>query len=159
MKKGSIGVGTLWMMMVFVILCMTVFATLAVLGANRDKRFTEHTVESVKHYYLADARAEERLARIDEMLYKSHGLTLEDVATNLWAYGHVTPLTDTTLELSFQIACGTFQELVVVLQIEATEQDGENVFNYTKKAWYIKNIESLDYEDEGSAFDELIIGG
>ena len=66
-KKGSapFGAGMSSLMMVFVVLCLTVFGVLAYMTARADNRLTQRSAQMVQAYYAADAKAEEALARLD----------------------------------------------------------------------------------------------
>ncbi|MGI5893289.1 MAG: hypothetical protein ACOX6P_01705 [Candidatus Merdivicinus sp.] len=71
------GTGISTMLMVFVILCLTVFGMLAFLTARADSRLTDRMADSVQEYYAADARAEELLAEVD-------GILLSEPDTAAW---------------------------------------------------------------------------
>ena len=65
-KEGApFGAGVSSMLMLFVILCLTVFGVLAYMTARADNRLTFRSAEAVKGYYAADAEAEEILSRVD----------------------------------------------------------------------------------------------
>ncbi len=65
-KEGApFGAGISSMLMLFVILCLTVFGVLAYMTARADNRLTLRSAEAVKAYYAADAEAEEILSRVD----------------------------------------------------------------------------------------------
>lgn len=71
MKKKTqmgLGVGASSILLIFVLLCLTTFATLSLVSAQADARLSEKSAETVRAYYEADARAEELLAEIDETL-------------------------------------------------------------------------------------------
>lgn len=65
---SGVGVGGSSILVIFVLLCLTTFATLSMVSAGADLRLTDRTVETVQEYYAADARAEEILARVDGVL-------------------------------------------------------------------------------------------
>ena len=69
-KKGSapFGAGMSSLLMVFVVLCLTVFGVLAYMTARADNRLTQRSAQMVQAYYAADAKAEEALARLDAAL-------------------------------------------------------------------------------------------
>ena len=57
-KEGApLGAGVSSMLMLFVILCLTVFGVLAYMTALADNRLTLRSAEAVKAYYAADAEA------------------------------------------------------------------------------------------------------
>lgn len=64
-RKGMfppIGVSSL--MVIFSVLCLTVFALLSVSTVRADQRLSENTAKAVEGYYQADCEAEEILARL-----------------------------------------------------------------------------------------------
>jgi hypothetical protein len=62
----SVGMATL--LMVFVLLCLTVFSVLSVVSALADQRLALSAARSTDAYYAADAQAQELLAQIDRRL-------------------------------------------------------------------------------------------
>lgn len=67
-EAAPFGVGISSLLMVFVVLCLTVFGVLAYMTARADHRLTQRSAQMVQAYYAADTRAEEALARLDEAL-------------------------------------------------------------------------------------------
>jgi len=57
-----IGVSSL--MVIFSVLCLTVFALLAVSTLRADRQLSENAAKAVEGYYQADCEAEELLARL-----------------------------------------------------------------------------------------------
>jgi len=64
MDKGGIGVGSASIVLVFVVLCLTVFALISLAAASNDKVMADKAADIVKGYYEADALAERVLAEI-----------------------------------------------------------------------------------------------
>lgn len=62
------GTGMSSLLMIFVVLCLTVFGVLAYMTARADDRLTQRSAQMVQAYYTADAKAEEALAQLDEAL-------------------------------------------------------------------------------------------
>lgn len=70
-KKNSyppVNVGSSFMLVILVILCMVVFAILSLSGALRDSGYSSKTVDRTTAYYQANNIAEEKLAEIDYIL-------------------------------------------------------------------------------------------
>lgn len=64
-EEISIGIpGASSIMVVFAVLCMAVFAVLALSTALADERLSEASKDSIVAYYEADAAAEEKLAEL-----------------------------------------------------------------------------------------------
>ncbi len=68
-KSGvGIGIGGISMLAIFVVLCMTTLAVLSLVSARADYALTEKTALASKQYYSADAKAEEKLAALLEVV-------------------------------------------------------------------------------------------
>ncbi|SCI83172.1 MULTISPECIES: hypothetical protein [unclassified Clostridium] len=64
-KSGfSIGTGSISILTLFVVLCLTTFAALALTGARADKALADNAAQAVRDYYAADLEAETHLADI-----------------------------------------------------------------------------------------------
>lgn len=62
----GISVGSSSILVVFVVLCLTTFATLSLASANADYKLTRRTADEAAAYYAADAKAEDILMQIDQ---------------------------------------------------------------------------------------------
>lgn len=62
------GAGASSILMIFVVLCLTVFGVLSYVTANADGKISAKNGESVEAYYSADARVQSRLQQIDSVL-------------------------------------------------------------------------------------------
>ncbi len=71
MKKSQqmgVPIGTSLLLVVFVLLALITFATLSLVTARTDKRFSQDTANATQQYYAADAIANTSLRFIDEQL-------------------------------------------------------------------------------------------
>lgn len=57
-------IGLSSLMVIFAVLCLTVFALLSVSTVRADQRLSENAAKAVEGYYRADCEAEEILARL-----------------------------------------------------------------------------------------------
>lgn len=57
-------VGGISLLVVFAVLCLTVFALLALTTVQADKRLADASARAVSDYYAADCKAQEILARL-----------------------------------------------------------------------------------------------
>lgn len=57
-------IGASSLLVMFAVLCLTVFALLSLSTAQANARLSEASAQSVKDYYLADCEAEEIFARL-----------------------------------------------------------------------------------------------
>jgi len=84
-------VGGSSLLVIFAVLCLTVFALLSVSTAQANRRLSEQTVQAVEEYYAADCHAEEILARLRA------GEMVPDVAHEGSVYRYTCPISDTQL--------------------------------------------------------------
>lgn len=73
-NRGSGAFGAPSLILIAVVLCMTVFAALALQSARADRRATDKTCAAAAAYAAADARAERLLADVDAALTAGTGL-------------------------------------------------------------------------------------
>jgi len=67
MNSGGIGNGSASIILVFAVLCMTIFALISLSTSTADSQLTDRSMSMVLGYYEADKRAELIIA---ELLYK-----------------------------------------------------------------------------------------
>lgn len=61
-QEAPTAVGGSSLLVIFAVLCLTIFALLGLTTVQAESRLAEASAEAVKNYYNADARAEEILA-------------------------------------------------------------------------------------------------
>ena len=76
--RGGLSLGTSTILVTFVLLCITTFATMSLISASADHKLTQKQAEGAHEYYTADAAAEERLAEIYSVV--SRALEASDTA-------------------------------------------------------------------------------
>lgn len=64
MNKSGSGVGSASIVLVFAVLCLTIFALITYTSARANKALTEVEARTIKEYYEADTLAEHILAEI-----------------------------------------------------------------------------------------------
>lgn len=69
-QKGSfrISTGASSIVMIFVVLCLTVFAVLSFVSADADYRLSERAADSTEYYYKADTEMQAAIAAVDALL-------------------------------------------------------------------------------------------
>jgi len=80
MKKGGIGVGSASIVLVFAVLCLTVFSLITFVVAGNDKALVDAEARLVVGYYEADALAERVVSGIlasDSIPEMVHGIGIE----------------------------------------------------------------------------------
>ncbi|MEG2173912.1 MAG: hypothetical protein RR135_00315 [Oscillospiraceae bacterium] len=68
-QQWGFGVGSASILTIFVLLCLTTFATLSLASAEADARLARRAARSVSDYYAADSNAVECVACIEATLY------------------------------------------------------------------------------------------
>ena len=79
MSRSGIGVGSASMVLVFAVLCLTIFSLITFVVANNERSIVEAKVNLVTGYYEADALAEKILVDIltaDTIPSSSHGIEI-----------------------------------------------------------------------------------
>jgi len=75
--KGGIGTGSVSLILIFAVLCLTIFALLTVSSARAEYNLADKTASSVSAYYQADSQAEYVFARIRADLAQGDGVPEE----------------------------------------------------------------------------------
>jgi len=79
MGKGGIGVGSASIVLVFAVLCLTVFSLITFVVSGNERALVDSKVSLVTGYYVADALAEQIVADIltsDTIPSSSHGVNI-----------------------------------------------------------------------------------
>lgn len=176
-KKNSVGVGigTTSIIMVFVVLCLTVFGVLALISVDGDYKLTKKTSKSIINFYKADSEAEGLLAQLDEVLVKAgiaveklqlEHTTLTDEKGRLYYREYIkkelTKIPELTLrneenvllEVTYQVPVDPKQELQVKVQINDYKESKGN--RYTILEWTLKTLADWEYEE--IEFEDIMIG-
>lgn len=94
-KRGSypgIQIGTSYLLVIFVILCLVTFATLSLSSAKRDQSYSQQLASRETAYCEANAKAAQIMAQIDDAFAKEdpvfairqiEGVTAEEDGENL----------------------------------------------------------------------------
>ncbi len=78
-RGSGMGVGYVSVMVIFVTVCLTLFAALSLSAAGSNDAFNERSGEYLRQYYAADAKAQEMLARLDGAAQNAEEGLLGDV--------------------------------------------------------------------------------
>lgn len=86
-EKGYPGfqVGTSFLLVIFVIICLVLLGVLSLSGALRDKGYSDRVAGKTKLYYAAVSKAQHKLGEIDRAIAgmdgvrEDYGMYLEDV--------------------------------------------------------------------------------
>ena len=119
-------VGGASLLVIFAVLCLTVFALLGLSSVQAGTRLSQATTQAVSAYYQADAQAEEVFARL-----RSGELPAGVKKENNMYFYHC-PVSDTQL-----------------LQVELCEEAGE----WTVLCWQVKSIADWESDDDMHVWD------
>lgn len=129
MKKTSYPIanmGSVPLLMTFIILCLAVFATLALSGAAREYQYSKKIAEYNLAYYEASNSATETLKEIDSLLHTAH-LEFPDeyfrAAREQLSKLHDLQVDFTGMEpvLTYEVPINDSQKLQVVLTLNPVE--------------------------------------
>lgn len=139
---------------IFIVLTLSIFASLALLTARSDYELSQKTAERMTQVYDAYSQGEELLKDIDEMLIKSYN-NMKDISyteycsyitgyldtNNLADYAFV----DETLILTADIAVNDSQVLHTELTPVLPEKEGDTY--YTINQWKIQTTKAWEKDD------------
>lgn len=145
-RKNSyppVNVGSSFMLVILIILCMVVFAVLSLSGALRDARYTRKTTERNTAYYKANNTAEEKLKLIDQTLIdiskETKLFTKEYQTAALSAFGHIEGISafpDETKEnaiiIQYAVPIGEDEELSVTLTANNQNTDTDGYYSISE---------------------------
>lgn len=97
MNKNGIGVGSASIVLIFAVLCLTIFALITFMSANTEMALANAETELVKSYYEADALAE-RI--IDEIVSGSSGDILGAEIKSEWDWDLLANITEFSCPMS-----------------------------------------------------------
>lgn len=69
--NSGISIGSSSLILIFVVLCMTVFSVLTLISANAEKKLSDKSAQAVSDYYNADLAATMKINEIAEALSSS----------------------------------------------------------------------------------------
>lgn len=125
-EKGYPGfqVGTSFLLVIFVIICLVLLGVLSLSGALRDKGYSDRVAEKTKLYYEAVSKAQHKLGEIDRAIagaegsYETYGMYLEDVGMIVSELDGVDISGDgEELLLSYKVPITESQSLFVELKV------------------------------------------
>ena len=67
-KTAGVNVGGASIIMVFSVLCLTIFAVLTLVSANAESTLAKKSATVISNYYIADENATETLAKVYEIV-------------------------------------------------------------------------------------------
>lgn len=125
MKKRSYpvtNIGSVSLLMTFIVLCLVIFATLALSGALGEYQYSRKIAEYNSDYYQASNTAMETFREIDRLLHDAYGASPENYGSAL--EGKLSGLEGVTADftgkeptLAYQVPVNDTQTLNVILTV------------------------------------------
>lgn len=119
-KSSGINIGSASIIMVFSVLCLTVFAVLTFLTANSEYKLAVRSADSVKNYYAADTAACEKVAELQNAAKLGDGSFMA-LANAAEALGMKTNNTEDGLIFEFVQPIDEKQELSIMLNYTGSD--------------------------------------
>ena len=145
-------IGTSFLLVIFVIICLVLLGVLSLSGALRDRGYSDRMAEKSKCYYAAVSKAQHRLGEIDEMLtglkegFEGYGMYLEEVGVIASERDDIVCVREgERLLLSYQEPITDSQSLAVEVEVLDPEK-GEGNYRIVKWQEISENI----WEEEGT---------
>lgn len=145
-KKGFLGAGLSTVLLVFVMLCLIVFAVLSLTTARADQQMSQKLAERTTAYYAAQSQAYEKVKKIDDILVKQYNEGKEQFAENVWTVlQEVSDLTVSQEDDGQSVVCSFLQpvddtqQLEVELTIGLPSEEGEACYRIT--GWQVQPVE------------------
>lgn len=134
----GISVGSSSILAIFVVLCLTTFATLSLVSARADYKLTQKTAQATSEYYAADLKAEELLQELHKALGEPDSwreqLLLLDTAISYQQ-------SDASLIFRYNIAVNSHKTLHVELAT-ALGTDGKPTGALRRLCWKVEPLQS-----------------
>ena len=121
-KSSGINIGSASIIMVFSVVCLTVFAVLSLVTANSEYNLAVKSTDVIKNYYAADAAANEKLAELKSAADSNDTAALNSKAKELDINCEDKP---EGIAVNFSQKVSDSQELLV----DAVYQNGEYKIN------------------------------
>lgn len=140
--RSHFGVGIPSILMIFMVLCLTTFAILAVSTARADARMTGKNIERMQNYYQVKGEAEKKIAAVMEQisLEISNEQELKTHLAPIFSKGNELQVTKEkdAFKITFELPVSEKQILYVEF----------NTGDVTTCMYQLKNIEDIPEETE-----------
>ncbi|MBQ2092761.1 MAG: hypothetical protein II473_06230 [Clostridia bacterium] len=144
-RPSGINIGSASIIMVFSVLCLTIFAVLTFITANHEYKLADKSAEYVKAYYDADTRAVITEGKIREIIADSGSVSGAAEAVNSADIGVTATIEGDGCRFAYAQKMDENQEL----QVELLYGDGELV---TEK-WELVNVADWSADGEIHLWD------
>lgn len=138
-KSSGLNIGGASIIMVFAVLCLTVFAILTLITANSELKMSVKTADGIKSYYSADTKAAEKVAGIKSSARNNNDLSV--LETEFTKLGYTCKKEADSLVVSFSQIVDDNQSIEVSLTVSS---DG------TVSTDQYKEVNTKDFETDGT---------
>lgn len=152
LSNVSIGIGGSLIIVIFVVLCLTIFSVLSFTTAYSDLKLSGKTEQITVDYYDIHGRAEEKLSEISDKMIEYNGNSSDVfnrfMEEKIREIDGITSVEndDKVLKVSFEVAGDKNQKINVNLDIYYDESSDKAVYDII--SWNLSNVELPQYEDE-----------
>ena len=140
-KFKMMNIGTVSLLMIFIVLCLVTFAVLSLSSSVSDLRFSQALKEQTDAYYEASNLATEEVAAIDQILISAYDRSQEDTDFLREIQAGLSGLADAedyklnfsedNRTISFQVTVNDRQALFVSLEIPAADTFAQEHYQIT----------------------------
>ena len=144
MKRRSYpitNIGTVSLLMIFIVLCLVVFSSLSLSGALSDHRYSQKIAQHNAEYYQASAQAAMILKEIDQVLHSAYQ---KDPANYYIAAGEELAAMESP-SISYEVSVSDRQALKIVLSLNEPEQLKDGYYRIT--SWQEVPASTWDGDD------------
>ncbi len=142
---SGIQIGISSLVLIFVVLCLTVFAVLSLMSSMSEQRLAQKSLEATSEYYIADSLAEKQLKEID--------LEIKSASETAWKSSFSSALQDKLGEMydpktgliSYEIPVNDQQVLCVDLKVINSGKYNGKRYNILR--WQEVNTGEYEFED------------
>lgn len=140
---GRVSIGTSSLILIFIILCLTIFGLLSLSSAGSDLKLARKNAESVKGYYEADSKAVEFTAMVEEVLAECSKAADDEAYLQMVKEGLGSFYREETGTIQADIQMLYGQMLHIELEINREKEAGYRIL-----AWNVYH--SVDYDIDRS---------
>lgn len=150
----SIGIGGSLILVIFVVLCLTIFSVLSFTTAYSDLKLSKKTEQITIDYYDVHGKAEEKLSEICELLDKYDESPYAKFGFNKYMEEKMNKINGVTVleqhdkdvTVNYEVLGDRNQKINVTLKL-VYDEVGHKKY-YEIMSWNLANIEIPEYEEE-----------
>ena len=146
---NTLNVGGAIIIIIFVVLCLTIFGLLSFTAAFADKKLADKNLVNIQQYYHADAEAEKKLAQIYNAV-----ISVSDI-TNIDNIKTILDFDVSVLEATVFYTTPMNDIQAVFSKIEFYYDSGKNMFSYKISEWKIIFTSEFDKFKYGNNISDL----